>query len=77
MGSSKSKQSESEIENTGQIANTIVVSDVVDVHNSKDFVVQCLILTVLIIELLLYIYYKFKKNIKKQYMSRRDIHQIA
>lgn len=76
MGSSKSKESQSEIENSGQISNTIVVSDVrdvVDVHSSNDFIIQCLILSVLVIELVLYMYYKFRKNIKKQYLSRRDI----
>lgn len=71
MGGTKSK--ETKTENTGEIANNIILNDTVEVHSEKDFIVQCLILCVLVIELLLYVYYKLRKNIKKQYISRRDI----
>lgn len=73
MGSSESKESTQKNDNTGQIANNIIVSDIretVDVHDDQDFIVLCLILTVLIIELLLFVYYKHRNSMKKQMLRR-------
>lgn len=77
MGSSKSK--ETDVENTGQVSNTVIVSDIkssVDIKNDEHFVVLCLILMVLIIELLLYVYYKHRNSMKKQF-QRRSVANIA
>lgn len=78
FGSSEEHIEEKLIDTTGQVNNNIVIQEAKDVHeqlktNENTFIVLCVMCSIEVIRLGLYLYYKLRKNIKKQYNNNFNL----
>lgn len=63
MGGSDSKQ---EVQSNGQVTNTVLVNDKVNVYNNEMFILLCVLVALKIIQLVLYLYSTHVRGLKKK-----------
>lgn len=64
------------VETTGSVNNNLVIQGTVDVYSNEIVLLLIIICFIKIVELAYFLYYKHKKNIKRQYMSKINVNHV-
>lgn len=75
MGESSSK--EENTENKGQVQNNIAIGEPVEVHNQKSTILLAIICVIKVLEVLIYFYKSFRRNLKKNLRPANGINMVA
>lgn len=72
MGSSESKEEKKTVDATGQVNNSIVLEEGIDIKNVEIVILLYVICIIKILELVIYIYRWHNSKIKKKYSSSKN-----